>query len=94
MPDNLSQDSNATLQAARRPNGVRPSGLPIFSTEPLTTAEKALLELTARAHRRIADALDVVVHQGRVTAALAVMNEAASLAQTDARTALLLGSNR
>lgn len=94
MPDNLSQYPEATLQAAQRPNAVRPSGLPIFSTEPLTTVEKALLELTARAHRRIADALDAAVQQNRVTAALAVINEAASLAQTDARTALLLGSNR
>ena len=86
-----------TIQSSRdteRRSVERPSGLPIFSTEPLTTAEKALLELTARAHRRIAEALDAAVAAGRVDVALLTMQEVAALAETDARTARLLGSNR
>ena len=104
MPDDLSQPQSSALPdnaahcpdapPAERRSAVRPSGLPIFSTEPLTTAEKALLQLTARAHRRLVDALDQAVAGGRVDRALFTLQEAARLAETDARIALLLGSNR
>ena len=90
MPDTLSPSQTS----AERRSAAQPSGLPILCTEPLTIAEKALLELTARAHRRHADLLDTVVREGRVTTALAAMQELAELAERDARTALLLGSNR
>ncbi len=92
LPDNAAHCPDAT--PAERRSAVRPSGLPIFSTEPLTTAEKALLQLTARAHRRLVDALDQALAAGRVDVALAAMQEAARLAESDARIAILLGSHR
>jgi hypothetical protein len=92
LPDNAAHCPDAP--STERRSAVRPSGLPIFSTEPLTTAEKALLQLAARAHRRMADALDQALAGGRVDLALAAMQEAARLAESDARIATLLGSNR
>lgn len=94
QPSTLPANGERRSADAPRPGCARPTGLPIFSTEPLTTAEKALLELTSRAHRRHADLLDAVVREGRVATALAAMQELAELAERDARTALLLGSNR
>lgn len=87
-------DQSLPLHQPAEPNAVRPSGLPIFSTEPLNTAEKALLELTARAHRRHADAIEAAIREGHVATALAAMQALAELAQRDAVTAHLLGSNR
>ncbi len=90
MPDTL----NPPQPLVERRSAARPSGLPIFSTEPLTTAEKALLQLTARAHRRLADTVDQALAAGRVDTALAALQEATRLAESDARIAILLGSNR
>jgi hypothetical protein len=105
MPDNIQNastsppssalpDNTAPCPDAQGPNGVRPSGLPIFSTEPLTESEKALLRLTARAHRVHADSLDAAVRADRVDIALRAMHDLAELAERDAVTTRLLGSNR
>ena len=92
LPDVALQRPDAPT--AERRSAVRPTGLPIFSTELLTTAEKALLELTAREHRRAADRLDDAVRAGRVADGLAALQEVAQLAPMDALTAWRLGSNR
>lgn len=94
LPDNAAHCPDAHGPNGVRPTAARPSGLPIFSTEPLTTAEQALLQLTARAHRRLADTVDQALAAGRVDTALAALQEATRLAESDARIAILLGSNR
>lgn len=92
LPDNAAHCPDAHL--AERRSAVRPSGLPIFSTEPLTTAEKALLQLTARAHRVHADSIEAAVRADRVDIALRAMHDLIELSERDAVTVRLLGSNR
>lgn len=76
------------------PNGVRPAGLPILSTEPLTEAERQILQQTVDCHRKVATAIESALKVGRVAPCLLAMHEAVALAECDHRTVLLLGSNR
>jgi hypothetical protein len=93
LPDNAAQCPDAQGPNVVRPT-VRPSGLPIFSTEPLTESEKALLRLTARAHRVHADSIEAAVRVDRVDIALRAMHDLIELSERDAVTVRLLGSNR
>lgn len=79
---------------AHRPNGVRPSGLPLFSTERMTAAEAAGLNRLAQAHREQADRLEQAMQRGTVTAALATVMVGVRLGQIEAEFSRLLGSNR
>lgn len=85
----------ALRQAPAAPNAVRPSGLPILSTEKLTAAEIARLKHAAQQHRLIADAIDGCLEIGRVDVALSVFGYAIpEQAAADTQTAVMLGSNR
>lgn len=105
MPDNPASTSHqpSTLPAngerrspdAHRPNGVRPTGLPIFSTERLTEAERQqVLDLQWRC-RSAALEIELCLGIGRVDAALDTLQSLlVDVGTRAAEIAAKLGSNR
>lgn len=81
-------------QDGERRSPARPVGLPIFSTEPLTAAERDALRRAARVVRLIADRLDEAVEANRVAHALWAVTSGAEDGQVLVNLAARLGSNR
>lgn len=93
LPDNAAHCPDA--DPAERRSAVRPSGLPIFSTESLTEAERQKLLDLQRRYRGAADLIEDCLDCGRVDRAL----DALQFLERDVGTlpteiALRLGSNR
>ena len=80
-------------------NGVRftegrPSGLPIFCTEPLTNAERKGLQMLIDQHETQANLLKLALIAGTVAGALGAMRVGVLLGQAEEAMSLKLGSNR
>ncbi|WP_422036564.1 hypothetical protein [Reyranella sp.] len=93
MPDSIHLQNDA--DGVRTPNAVRPAGLPIFSTEPLTEAEQQqLLDLQWRC-QSAALQIDLCLRIDRVDVALDTLQSVSSDVGIRAtEIALRLGSNR
>jgi hypothetical protein len=79
---------------AVRPGLARPSGLPIFCTEPLTAAERDGLLVLINQHETQANLLKLALLAGTVADALGAMRVGVSLGQVEEALSLRLGSNR
>lgn len=93
LPDNAAHCPDA--DPAERRSAVRPSGLPIFSTERLTEAERQKLLDLQRRYRGAADLIEDCLDCGRVDRALDALQHV--IAETDGlphRVAARLGSGR
>lgn len=91
MPDSYI----ATADEPQRRNAIRPSGLPIFSTEKLTSAERGELLHLQESFHTAALQIDLCLAIGRVDEALATLQSlTCDLDGRVAAIALTLGSNR
>ena len=91
MPDNIAPPQ----PSAERRSAARPSGLPIFSTEPLTEAERQQLLDLRRRCRSAAVQIELCLRIGRVDAALDTLQSLSSdVGIRSAEIAATLGSNR
>jgi len=73
---------------------ARPSGLPIFATEPLTAAERDALRRAARVARLIAGQLEEAIEANTVAQALWAASHGAEASGVLDELAATLGSNR
>ncbi|MCA0247657.1 MAG: hypothetical protein LCH93_13655 [Proteobacteria bacterium] len=92
MPD--SGTSFPTQANAVRPAEGRPSGLPIFCTEPLTAAERRGLQMLIDQHEKHVALLKLALLGGTVAGALGVMRVGVLLGQAEKEMSIKLGSNR
>ncbi len=91
MPDTVTPSQTA----AERRSATRPSGLPIFSTEKLTGAERAQMLALQEGYHRATLMIDLSLAIGRVDEALATLQALTrDLDGQAAAIAAALGSNR
>lgn len=95
QPSTLPANGERRSPDAPRPGCARPTGLPILSTEPLTTAErKKLLDLTWT-YRCAALQIEMCLRIGRVDVALETLQSLErDIGTLPAEIARTLGSNR
>lgn len=84
----------ARSPAAHRPNGVRPAGLPLLSTAPMSFKEREALRDLARALRLTADRVDEALITGRVDRGMDACTFAGELGIAAQRAAAVIGSGR
>lgn len=97
MPDSgtsFPTQPNGVRPADSRAAEARPSGLPIFCTEPLTAAERTGLQMLVDQHEKHVALLKLALLAGTVAGALGVLRVGVSLGQVEEAMALKLGSNR